>query len=65
MKELVEMIDGPDDEIKGNHAHVIELNVAKEDLAKDGKVARMLGNPHHSRAPAQGEQAVHPRDHEH
>ncbi len=43
MKELVEMIvkalvDQPDavevTEIKGNHAHVIELSVAKEDLGK-------------------------------
>jgi predicted RNA-binding protein YlqC (UPF0109 family) len=43
MKELVEMIvkalvDHPDaveiTEIKGNHAHVIELCVAKEDLGK-------------------------------
>lgn len=43
MKELVEMIvkalvDQPEmveiTEIKGNHAHVIELNVAKEDLGK-------------------------------
>ncbi len=43
MRELVEMIvkalvDRPDaveiSEIKGNHAHVIELNVAKEDLGK-------------------------------
>ena len=43
MKELVEMIvkalvDQPEaveiNEIKGNHAHVIELNVAKEDLGK-------------------------------
>ncbi|MCH6563545.1 MAG: KH domain-containing protein [Deltaproteobacteria bacterium] len=43
MKELVEMIvkamvDQPEavqiSEVKGNHAHVIELNVAKEDLGK-------------------------------
>ncbi len=43
MKELVGMIvealvDQPDavnvSEVKGNHAHVIELNVAKEDLGK-------------------------------
>ncbi len=43
MKELVEMIvkalvDNPGavdiTEIKGSHAHVIELNVAKEDLGK-------------------------------
>ena len=43
MKELVEMIakalvDRPDDvqvsEIKGTHAHVVELRVAKEDLGK-------------------------------
>jgi predicted RNA-binding protein YlqC (UPF0109 family) len=43
MKTLVEMIvkalvDQPDavriTEIKGNHAHVIELSVAKEDLGK-------------------------------
>jgi predicted RNA-binding protein YlqC (UPF0109 family) len=43
MKVLVEMIvkalvDQPDEveisEIKGNHAHVIELKVAKEDLGK-------------------------------
>ena len=43
MKELVEMIvkaivDQPDaveiTEVKGNHAHVIELSVAKEDLGK-------------------------------
>lgn len=43
MKELVEMIvkalvDRPEavqiSEIKGNHAHVIELSVAKEDLGK-------------------------------
>ena len=43
MKELVELIvkslvDRPEDvkinEIKGNHAHVIELTVAKEDLGK-------------------------------
>ncbi len=43
MRELVEMIvralvDKPEasqiTEIKGNHAHVIELNVAKEDLGK-------------------------------
>ena len=43
MKALVEMIvkalvDRPEAveiaEIKGNHAHVIELNVAKEDLGK-------------------------------
>ncbi len=43
MRELVEMIvkalvDSAEDveitEIKGNHAHVIELKVAKEDLGK-------------------------------
>ena len=43
MKELVEMIvkamvDQPEavqiSEVKRNHAHVIELNVAKEDLGK-------------------------------
>jgi len=43
MRELVEMIvkalvDQPEaveiSEVKGNHAHVIELNVAKEDLGK-------------------------------
>ena len=43
MRELVEMIvksivDQPDaveiTEVKGNHAHVIELSVAKEDLGK-------------------------------
>ena len=43
MRDLVEMIvkalvDQPDaveiTEIKGNHAHVIELSVAKEDLGK-------------------------------
>lgn len=43
MRELVEMIvkamvDHPEDvvisEVKGNHAHVIELSVAKEDLGK-------------------------------
>ena len=43
MRELVDMIvkalvDRPEDveisEIKGNHAHVIELSVAKEDLGK-------------------------------
>lgn len=43
IKELVELIvralvDQPDaveiSEIKGNHAHVIELSVAKEDLGK-------------------------------
>lgn len=43
IKELVELIvralvDQPDaveiTEIKGNHAHVIELSVAKEDLGK-------------------------------
>ncbi len=43
MKQLVEMIvkalvDRPDmveiSEIQGKHAHVIELNVAKEDLGK-------------------------------
>jgi predicted RNA-binding protein YlqC (UPF0109 family) len=43
MRDLVEMIvkalvDRPEaveiSEIKGNHAHVIELNVAKEDLGK-------------------------------
>ena len=43
MRELVEqivvaLVDRPDDveitEIKGSHAHVIELKVAKEDLGK-------------------------------
>ena len=43
MKDLVEMIvkalvDQPEEveisEVKGNHAHVIELTVAKEDLGK-------------------------------
>ena len=43
MKKLVEqivvaLVDRPEDveitEIKGNHANVIELNVAKEDLGK-------------------------------
>jgi predicted RNA-binding protein YlqC (UPF0109 family) len=43
MKDLVEriikaLVDHPDEveitEIQGNHAHVIELSVAKEDLGK-------------------------------
>ena len=75
MRDLVEMIvkalvDRPEaveiSEIKGNHAHVIELNVAKEDLGqgdREGRGAR-LGDPHDSRrGQRQGEQAVHPGDH--
>ena len=55
MKDLVEMIvcalvDRPEaveiTEIKGTHAHVIELQVAKEDLGKvigkEGRTARAM-----------------------
>ena len=64
------LVDKPDEiqikEVIGEHAHVLELRVAKEDLGKvigKGGAHASAIRTHHGRHQRQREEALHPRDH--
>ena len=75
MKQLIEaivhaLVDKPEEvqikEVIGEHAHVLELRVAKEDLGKvigKGGGARFRYSHADGGSEWEGEEALHPRDH--